>query len=73
MNLSFLISQQRIGCEHTVGASNEYQQRTFLLRNKKNLYLAIHLIYCAFDIFRKVVFCLALYTEEVNLQIFGMI
>ena len=29
--------------------------------------------YCAFDIFQKVIFCLALYTEEVNLQIFVMI
>ena len=29
--------------------------------------------YCAFDIFQKVVFCLTLYTEEVNLQIFVMI
>ena len=29
--------------------------------------------YCAFDIFQKVVFCLALYTEEVNLQTFAMI
>ena len=31
------------------------------------------LFYCAFDIFQKVVFCLALYTEEVNLQTFVMI
>ena len=30
-------------------------------------------IHCAFDIFQKVVFCLTLYTEEVNLQIFVMI
>ena len=30
-------------------------------------------IYCAFDIFQKVTFCLALYTEEVNLQTFVMI
>ena len=30
-------------------------------------------IYCAFDIFQKVVFCLTLYTEEVNLQVFVMI
>ena len=30
-------------------------------------------IYCAFDIFQKVVFCLTLYTEEVDLQIFVMI
>ena len=29
--------------------------------------------YCDFDIFQKVVFCLALYTEEVNLQTFVMI
>ena len=29
--------------------------------------------YCAFDIFQKVVFCLTLYTEEVNLQTFVMI
>ena len=29
--------------------------------------------YCAFDIFQKVVFCLALYTEEVSLQTFVMI
>ena len=29
--------------------------------------------YYAFDIFQKVVFCLALYTEEVNLQTFVMI
>ena len=29
--------------------------------------------YCAFDIFQKVVFCLTLYTEEVDLQIFVMI
>ena len=28
---------------------------------------------CAFDIFQKVVFCLTLYTVEVNLQIFVMI
>ena len=26
------------------------------------------IIYCAFDIFQKVDFCLTLYTEEVNLQ-----
>ena len=30
-------------------------------------------LYCAFDVFQKVVFCLALYTEEVNLQIFVLI
>ena len=29
--------------------------------------------YCAFDIFQKVVLCLALYTEEVNLQTFVVI
>ena len=29
--------------------------------------------YCAFDIFQKVIFCLALYTEEVSLQIFVML
>ena len=29
--------------------------------------------YCDFDIFQKVIFCLALYTEKVNLQIFVMI
>ena len=29
--------------------------------------------YCAFDIFQKLVFCLTLYTEEVNLQTFVMI
>ena len=29
--------------------------------------------YCAFDFFQNVVFCLALYTEEVNLQTFVMI
>ena len=29
--------------------------------------------YCAFDIFQKVVFCLTLYIEEVNLQTFVMI
>ena len=29
--------------------------------------------YCAFDIFQKVVFCSALYTEEANLQTFVMI
>ena len=33
--------------------------------------LTVH--YCAFDIFQKVVFCLALYTQEVNLQTFVMI
>ena len=31
------------------------------------------LVYCAFDIFQKVVFCLVLYTKEVNLQTFIMI
>ena len=30
-------------------------------------------LYCAFDIFQKVVFCSALYTEEANLQTFVMI
>ena len=29
--------------------------------------------YCTFYIFQKVIFCLALYTEEVNLQTFVMI
>ena len=29
--------------------------------------------YCAFDIFQEVVFCLTIYTEEVNLQNFVMI
>ena len=29
--------------------------------------------YCAFDIFQKVIFCLALYTEEMNLQTSVMI
>ena len=29
--------------------------------------------YCAFNIFQKVVFCLALYTKGVNLQILSMI
>ena len=29
--------------------------------------------YYAFNIFQKVIFCLALYTEEVNLQSFVMI
>ena len=29
--------------------------------------------YCAFNIFQKIVYCLALYTEEVNLQTFVMI
>ena len=29
--------------------------------------------YCVFDSFQKVVFCLACYTEKVNLQIFVMI
>ena len=29
--------------------------------------------YCAFNIFQKVVFCLMLYTEEINLQTFVMI
>ena len=31
---------------------------------------SIDFVYCAFDIFQKVVFCLVLYTEEVNLQTF---
>ena len=30
-------------------------------------------LYCAFNIFQKVVLCLAIYTEEVNLQTFVMI
>ena len=30
-------------------------------------------IYCAFNIFQKFVFCLALYTEEINLQTFVII
>ena len=29
--------------------------------------------YCAFNIFQKVVFCLVIYTDEVNLQTFVMI
>ena len=32
-----------------------------------------YLLYCPFNIFRKVFFCLVLYTEEVNLQTFLMI
>ena len=32
-----------------------------------------HAVYCAFDNFQKVIFCLALYTEEINLQNFVMI
>ena len=31
---------------------------------------SVDLIYYAFDIFQKVIFCLVLYTEEVNLQTF---
>ena len=37
------------------------------LRKKEKKY------YCVYDIFQKVDFCLALYTEEVNLQTFVMI
>ena len=44
-----------------------------------NFYFIVHVLYvikfsnyCAFDIFQKVIFCLALYTEEVNLQFFVM-
>ena len=39
----------------------------FFVEKKKTI------CYCAFDIFQKVVFCLALYTKEVNLQTFVMI
>ena len=32
----------------------------------------MYLLYSGYDIFQKVVFCLALFTEEVNLQTFEM-
>ena len=54
------------------GASNEHHQHMFLWRNTKNVRLIPTHIYCASDIFQKV-FCLALYAEEIILQIFVMI
>ena len=36
-------------------------------------YSVEYIVYCAFDIFQKVDFCLTLYTEEVNLQNFVVI
>ena len=44
-----------------------------ILSNMCPIKLNGEILYCAFDIFQKVVFCLTLYTEEVNLQTFVMI
>ena len=45
----FLFLDENIGCGYSLeaprwGASNEYPQRMFLLRNKKNIYLTPPLI-----------------------------
>ena len=44
-----------------------------LLNFAEQISMYLKIPYCAFDIFQKVIFCLALYTEEVNLQSFVMI
>ena len=59
----------------TMANSNQIFKEIFLFYHEFVLCALIRIsssrqIYCAFDIFQKVIFCLALYTEEVNFQIF---
>ena len=53
--------------------SAELAQRVVKVNNTSTPVSFCVIPYCAFDIFQKVFFCLALYTEEVYLQPFVII